>query len=129
MKQAVLEAPGRFSIVERPRPEPAHGEVLVKVAACGVCTSELDVWEGKTGGGGLPRAIGHEVSGIVARVGACVDGLRAGDPVAVLTDAGFSEYVTVAAEHCVPAGDVPLDLALGEPLACAVNAVDRKSVV
>src|SRR4051812_26234060 len=73
-----------------------------------------------------PRFPGHEVSGVVERAGAGVDRLAPGDPVAVwVTERGFADYVTVRAEHCFPAGAVPLDLALAEPLACAVNAVER----
>ena len=124
MKQAILEAPGHFSIVDVPVPEPAPGQVLVKVAACGVCTSELDVWDGSTGGKGLPRAIGHEVSGVIAGLGAEVTGLKEGDPVGVWVNGGFAEYVAVDASWCYPAGEVPLDLALAEPVACAVNAVE-----
>jgi len=123
VKQAILEAPGHFSIVDVPVPEPAPGQVLVKVAACGVCTSELDVWDGSTGGKGLPRAIGHEVSGVIAGLGAEVTGLKEGDPVGVWVNGGFAEYVAVDASWCYPAGEVPLDLALAEPVACAVNAV------
>jgi L-iditol 2-dehydrogenase len=124
VKQAILEAPRRFSFVDIPIPEPGPEQVLVKVAACGVCTSELDVWDGSTGGKGLPRAIGHEVSGVVAGVGPEVTGLKEGDPVGVWTTGGFSEYVAVDATWCYPAGNVPLDLALAEPVACAVNAVE-----
>jgi L-iditol 2-dehydrogenase len=61
-------------------------------------------------------------------VGAGVEGFRPGDPVAAwVTARGFAEYVAVAAEHCFHAGSVPLDLALAEPLACAVNAVELAS--
>ena len=82
--------------------------------------------KGSTGGNGLPRAIGHEVSGTVERIGPRVTGLAPGDRVAAWVGGrGFAEYVAVDAAHCFPAGDVPLDLALGEPLACAVNAVER----
>jgi 2-desacetyl-2-hydroxyethyl bacteriochlorophyllide A dehydrogenase len=41
-----------------------------------------------------------------------------------VTERGFADYVVVRAAHCFHAGDVPLDLALAEPLACAVNAVE-----
>lgn len=128
MRTAVLEAPHRFRIEERVIPEIEDHQVLLRVAACGVCTSELDLWEGRAGTGNLPRAIGHEVSGIVERAGAGVAGhvLRVGDRVAAwVTGAGYGEYVAVNAEYCFAAGDIPLDLALGEPLACAVNAVER----
>ena len=60
----------------------------------------------------------------MARAGERVRGLAPGDPVAGwVTARGFAERVALPAAHCLPAGDVPLELALGEPLACAVNAV------
>jgi threonine dehydrogenase-like Zn-dependent dehydrogenase len=126
MRIAILDAPQRFRIADEPVPEIGPHQVLLRVAACGVCTSELDVWEGKAGTDRLPRAIGHEVSGTVDRVGADVTGIAPGDRVAAwVTGRGFAGYVAVDAAHCFAAGDVPIDLALGEPLACAVNAVER----
>lgn len=122
----MLDAPKRFHIEDRPLPEVNAEQVLVRVAACGVCTSELDVWEGRADGIRFPRCLGHEVSGTVERVGANVTDFAPGDPVAVWAPGqGFAEYVVVDAAWCVNAGNVPLDLALGEPLACAVNAVER----
>jgi threonine dehydrogenase-like Zn-dependent dehydrogenase len=99
--------------------------VLLRVASCGVCASELDMWEGRSEIA-YPRFPGHEVSGTVERVGAGVAALAPGDPVAAwVTERGFADYAVVRADYCFPAGDVPLDLALAEPLACAVNAVER----
>jgi threonine dehydrogenase-like Zn-dependent dehydrogenase len=98
--------------------------VLLRVASCGVCASELDMWIGDAGVD-YPRFPGHEVSGTVERLGAGVTSLAAGDPVAVwATTRGFADYVVVNAEHCFPAGSLALDLALAEPVACAVNAVE-----
>lgn len=125
MRTAILEAPHRFRIEERPVPEIGGHQVLLRVAACGVCTSELDLWEGRADTSNLPRAIGHEVSGVVERTGAGVADLKVGDRVAAVTGAGFADCVAVDADYCFAAGDIPLDLALGEPLACAVNAVER----
>jgi L-iditol 2-dehydrogenase len=123
---AILEAPRTFRIADEPVPEIAPNQLLLRVAACGVCTSELDVWEGKAGADRLPRAIGHEVSGTVERIGAKVTSFAVGDRVAAWkTGRGFAEYVAVDAAYCFAAGNVPLGLALGEPLACAVNAVER----
>ena len=128
MKLAVLTAPSRFEVVDVPVPTVEPDEVLVQVAACGVCTSELDMWQG-VGVEEFPRHPGHEVSGTVAEVGASVEGITVGDPVAVwATGRGFAEYVAVKAEYCRPAGDVPLDLALAEPLACSVNTVELADV-
>ena len=129
MKIAVLQAPRNFEIIDEPIPEIASDEVLFRVAACGVCTSELDQWEGKAGGLTYPRFIGHEVSGVVEKVGSKVETFQLGDRVgAWVTSRGFAEYVAVKAEYCFPAGDMPLDLALAEPLACSVNAVEMANL-
>ncbi|MER7892093.1 zinc-binding dehydrogenase [Micromonospora sp. NPDC094482] len=128
MRIAVLTAPERFEIAEVPPPEIAPDEVLLRVAACGVCTSELPAFTGAQSPD-YPRHLGHEVSGTVAAVGAEVQSLALGDPVgAWVTSHGFAEYVAVKAAHCRPAGDMPLDEALAEPLACAVNAVEEADV-
>ena len=125
MRIAMLPVAQRFDVVEEPVPSIADDEVLVRVAACGVCASELDMWLGKAGHATLPWYPGHEVSGVVEAVGTDVETLRIGDRVAAwVTTRGYAEYVAVNADHCFPAGDVPLDLALGEPMACAANAVD-----
>jgi L-iditol 2-dehydrogenase len=127
MKIAILETPGHFRIKEQPIPRIEPDEVLVRVAACGVCTSDLHLWQ--EGGSNLPRALGHEVSGIVEQVGADANSFEPGDRVAVwATGKGYANYVPVKAEHCLSAGTVALDLALAEPLACAVNAVELADV-
>lgn len=124
MRLAVLSAPQQIEVVEEPVREPAADEVLLRVASCGVCASELDMWDGRADIE-YPRFPGHEVSGTVERAGSRVEGLRPGDPVAAwVTERGFAEYVAVKAEYCFPAGSLPLELALAEPLACALNAVE-----
>jgi L-iditol 2-dehydrogenase len=128
MRIAVLTGPGEFAIENAPIPEPGPDEVLVRVAACGVCASELDTWRG-LGSTDFPLYLGHEVSGTVESVGAAVDSLAIGEPVGVwVTTRGFAEYVAVRAEYCRPAGDARLDTALAEPLACAANAVEKADV-
>jgi L-iditol 2-dehydrogenase len=124
VRLAVLNAPQQIDVVDEPVREPAADEVLLRIASCGVCASELDMWQGKADIE-YPSFPGHEVSGIVERVGARVEGFEPGDRVAAwVTERGFAEYVPVRAEYCFPAGSVPLDLALAEPLACALNAVE-----
>ncbi len=129
MKIAILTGPKEFELRDEPRPTPLPDEVLVQVAACGVCTGEMDMWEGKAGNQMYPRYPGHEVSGTVAEVGKDVNGFAPGDRVAIwVLSRGFAEFVTVKARYCFPARDLPLDLALAEPLACAVNAVELANV-
>jgi threonine dehydrogenase-like Zn-dependent dehydrogenase len=125
MRLAVLPEPKRFELVDEPEPTIAPDEVLLRVAACGVCTSELDMYRGLAGHATYPWYPGHEVSGVVERIGAEVETLAVGDRVAAwVTTRGYGELVAVRADYCFPAGDVPLEVALGEPLACAVNAVE-----
>jgi L-iditol 2-dehydrogenase len=129
VRQAVLTEPRRFTIAEAPLPAVGPGEVLLRVAACGVCASELDIYQGLAGHAVYPWAPGHEVSGVVERVADGVATPRPGDPVAVwVTAGGYGEYVAVPAGYCFSAGDLPLELALGEPLACAVNAVELAGI-
>jgi threonine dehydrogenase-like Zn-dependent dehydrogenase len=128
MRIAVLRARESFEIQEAPVPAFRPDEALVRVVVSGVCASELEAWaDGPPAG--ESRYPGHEVSGVVAQVGAEVTNLAVGDRVGVwVTERGFAEYVAVRAEYCFPAGDGPLDEALAEPIACAVNAVEAADV-
>jgi threonine dehydrogenase-like Zn-dependent dehydrogenase len=125
---AALRGQKTFEIEEIDLPTVEPDEVLVRVVASGVCASELETWlEGPPDG--EVRYPGHEVSGVVVEAGSDVGGLAVGDRVGVwVTERGFAEYVAVRAAYCFGAGDVPLDLALAEPIACAVNAVEAADV-
>ncbi|RCK69369.1 hypothetical protein DT076_10770 [Desertihabitans brevis] len=128
MRLAELQAAGRFEVLDVPVPEPRPDEVLVEVAACGVCASELSHWTGRSGS--YPDRIGHEVAGRVAAVGSQVRGWTPGEAVAVwTTGSGYAEYVRVHASYCrrLPP-EVPPTLGLVEPLACAANAVELADV-
>jgi len=81
MKAAVLSAIGApLAIEEIPVPTPRVGEVLVRVAACGVCHSDLHVAKGEITFP-TPCVLGHEISGVVEETGPGVEGLKRGDPV------------------------------------------------
>jgi L-iditol 2-dehydrogenase len=128
MKIAALTARSTFEIHDVPMPVLAPDEVLVKVAVCGVCASELEPWAGE-GPADFPMYLGHEVSGTVVDAGPQAGALAVGDPVGVwVTSRGFAEYVAVKGQFCRGVPSVPLDLALAEPLACAANAVDLAEV-
>lgn len=85
MKAAVLRKIGARLVLENlPVPEPKRGEVLIKVAACGVCHSDLHAVDGDwTPPPALPLIPGHEVAGHVAALGSGVDDLKVGDAVGV----------------------------------------------
>ena len=72
---------------EAERPEPGPGQLLIKVAGCGVCRSNLHMIEGDWVDGGVPAISpiipGHEVTGVVAGIGDGVTEFSVGDPVGV----------------------------------------------
>ncbi len=85
MKAAVLHAlKTPLRIEQVPVPEPGHGDLLIKVTACGVCHSDLHAVDGDwTPQPVIPLIPGHEVAGKVAKVGPGVTGFKAGDEVGV----------------------------------------------
>ena len=85
MKAAVLHELRTPLKIERvPVPEPGHGDLLIKVTACGVCHSDLHAVDGDwTPPPVLPLIPGHEVAGKVAKVGPGVTGFKVGDEVGV----------------------------------------------
>lgn len=127
MQAAILERPGHFALTDQPVPEPGPGEILVKTEVCGICTSEVDMFQGHNEKLEYPRFIGHEVSGVVAEVGKGVTDLEPGDHVALYIEGkGYAEYVTAPANWAVKMRpETPFDLALGEPIACSVNGVRK----
>ena len=113
MKAARLHAfrtPLRLDDV--PRPDPAPGEVVVRVAGAGLCHSDLHICDGELPLRlPLPLTLGHENAGHVAAIGAGVTALREGDAVLVYGGwggasehaGGYAEYLRVPAErHLVP---------------------------
>ncbi len=153
--RSLAERPEPLALEELPDPVPAPGELLVRVAACGVCHTELDEIEGRTPPPRLPVVPGHQVVGRVeaagagaygpapgARVGiawihsACGDcpACRAGCenlcPAFVATgrdvDGGYAELVTVPAAFAHPLPDAIPDEAAA-PLLCA-GAIGYRSL-
>ncbi len=78
----VLDAPGRpLRAAELPDPEPGRGEVLVEVAACAVCRTDLHVVDGELLEPKLPLVPGHQIVGVVRRGGERFEpGARVGVP-------------------------------------------------
>jgi succinate semialdehyde reductase (NADPH) len=82
MRAAVVrERSGPFVVEELRDPEPQAGEVLVEVAACGVCHTDLHIHDGSVPFP-LPCVLGHEISGTVLRLGEGVSDLAVGQRVA-----------------------------------------------
>jgi len=133
MRAARLVEPRRFEIVEVPRPRPGPDEVLLRVSACGVCTSDTYAWNGDTATPPLePGAPGHEVCGEVAALGTRVDGMEIGATATAIASPGhgYAEYAVVpAAQTATLPTAFQGSVVLGEPLACAMNALRRSGVL
>jgi D-arabinose 1-dehydrogenase-like Zn-dependent alcohol dehydrogenase len=148
MKAVQISKPGgNFELVERPIPQPARGQVRIKVEACGICHSDALVKEGYWPGIQYPRVPGHEIAGRIDALGADVtlwkpgqrvglgwhgghcfecEPCRSGDFIncrnekitALSFDGGYQEYMVAPAEAVAAMPD-DLPAAEAAPLLCA----------
>jgi Zn-dependent alcohol dehydrogenase len=79
-KAAVLWEPGPFSVEDLDIRQPRGREVLVRVAASGLCGSDLGLMQGRTAAA-YPIIVGHEGAGVVEHVGSDVQSVEVGDRV------------------------------------------------
>ncbi|MCI4323391.1 MAG: alcohol dehydrogenase catalytic domain-containing protein [Thermoplasmata archaeon] len=132
MKVGVLRAPGAVVLEDVPRPVAGPGEIVVELAACGVCGTDLEKLRGNYAG---KTTLGHEPAGVVREIGEGVTSLRTGERVFVhhhvpcytcavcqrgdltfcpsygstnLDPGGFAEAFRVSAEHVRKGAVLPL---------------------
>lgn len=155
MRALQLTAPNEWHIGDVPEPTPAADEVVIDVAGCGICGTDLHTLSGGNALVRFPAIPGHEFGGTVTAVGAMVTWLQVGDRVVVDPSrsdehcefclsgrpnlcpekgghgsrypGGFAEKAAVRATSCVK---IPDDMSwevalLAEPLACVLHGVDR----
>jgi threonine dehydrogenase-like Zn-dependent dehydrogenase len=126
-----MVSPGQVELREVAVRGPGAGEVRVRLEGCGVCGSNLPLWEGRDWFEypQPPGAPGHEGWGIVDAVGSEVTGVSEGDRVALLSAHAFATHDVAAAQSVV---HIPPALAgrpfPGEPLGCALNAFRRSRI-
>lgn len=153
MKAAIIAGIGEIEIGEIDDPTPGPREVVVAVAGCGICGTDLHILEGEFAPT-LPVVPGHEFAGEVVAVGSAVTEVAVGDQVAVdptlncgecyycrrgrgnlcerwaaigvTAPGGAAEYAKAPVANCVKLPDSvrPADAALIEPLSCAVRGFD-----
>jgi 2-desacetyl-2-hydroxyethyl bacteriochlorophyllide A dehydrogenase len=127
----VIAAPGKIELRELEFRAPVAGEVRVRIEGCGICASNVPVWEGKPWFEYPlePGAPGHEAWGYVDAVGEGVTEFASGDRVALLSSHGFAAYDFAPASQVVelPAAlnDQPVP---AEALGCAVNIFRRSAI-
>jgi threonine dehydrogenase-like Zn-dependent dehydrogenase len=131
MRAAVITGPGTAEIADVPTPDPGPGEVLVAIEGCGVCGSDLPVWEGRPWFDypRAPGAPGHEGWGRVVARGAGVRSPATGARVAAICFASDAEF-DIAAADAVVALPAELDQQPfpGEALGCAMNVARRSDL-
>jgi L-iditol 2-dehydrogenase len=81
MKALLLSEYNRLEIADYPVPEPGPDEVLVRVAACGICGSDVHGYDGSSGRRIPPIVMGHEAAGTIAAFGSAVTAFRVNDRV------------------------------------------------
>ena len=148
MKAMVLNRPGAPLVwTELPDRQPGPGEIRVKVLACGVCRTDLHVFDGELPAPKSPIIPGHEIVGRIDAIGTGVSGLNMGERVGIpwlghtcgvcpycqmerenlcdaplftgyTRDGGFATAVIADARFAFPLGEVGEDVALA-PLLCA----------
>ncbi|WP_040338853.1 alcohol dehydrogenase catalytic domain-containing protein [Candidatus Blastococcus massiliensis] len=150
MRAVRFHGQGRPLVVDEiDDPRPGPGDVLIDVAAAGVCGTELHFLDGVLAPATTPLTLGHEVAGVVAETGAEVEGVAVGDRVAVhylhachrcrsclagddhlcdeplgflafVNDGGFADRIVVPASAVVPVPE-GLDLATAAVLCCSAT--------
>jgi 2-desacetyl-2-hydroxyethyl bacteriochlorophyllide A dehydrogenase len=153
VKAAVIVTPGEIALESVPDPAPGPREVVVQVAGCGICGTDLHIMDGEFAPA-YPIVPGHEFAGTVVATGAEVTEVRVGDAVAVdpslhcgecyqcrrgrgnlcerwaaigvTVPGGAAEFAVAPVKNCfpLPEGVAPADAALIEPLSCAVRGFD-----
>lgn len=148
MYAMVLHASGQpLEFVTVPDPQPAPGQLLVKVDACGVCRTDLHILDGDLKRPKLPLIPGHEIVGRIVTVGSGVTGFSAGQRVGIPwlgrtcgrcrycgagrenlcdgaqftgydIDGGYAEYCVADSRYCFPI-DESTSAACLAPLLCA----------
>jgi propanol-preferring alcohol dehydrogenase len=148
MRAMVLQAPGgRLRPMDLPVPQPGPGQVLIRVAFCGVCRTDLHILDGELAHPKPLLVPGHEVAGRVVQTGAQVKGFKAGDRIGVpwlgftcgecrycrtgqenlcdralftgyTLDGGYAEYMVADQRYCFRLPE-GFDDATAAPLLCA----------
>ncbi len=156
MKALVFESLGQAALRDLPDPEPGPGEVLVKVAATGICHTDHDILAGRYLAA-YPVVPGHEFAGTIIGTGAGVEASLLQARVAIdpllpcgtcpacregrynlcaslaaygaTSNGAFAPLVVVRAANAHPIGDLPFDVAaLAEPFSCVLHGVGQARV-
>src|SRR5512137_1006432 len=139
MRAAFVVAPRKYEIREIPTPQITDGEMLVKIEACGVCSSDMTAYKDSysdemRAANPFPRRAGHEPAGTVVEVGKNVKGFKVGDRITgFFASNAYTQYVACDPTDKIERGHgyiiekipegIPFEHTLGEPLMSIVSIV------
>jgi threonine dehydrogenase-like Zn-dependent dehydrogenase len=130
-RTACLTGPRHVEVQESEAPDAGPGQVRVRLEGCGVCGSNLPVWEGRSWFHYPlePGSPGHEGWGVIDRVGTGVEGWSVGERVATLSTHSFAEHDCAASDALVRLPSRLDGWAFpGEALACVMNIFRRSDI-
>lgn len=131
MRAAVMTGPESVELREVPLPVPKPDEVLIHIEGCGLCGSNLPVWQGRPWFEypAAPGSPGHEGWGTVVGLGAEVQGIEIGERVAALSYHALAEYDVAHQDALVRLPERLRNMDFpGEPLGCAMNILRRSEI-
>ena len=128
IREARLVGPRRMEIAERDLVA-APGQTIVEITACGYCMTDVHKYLGDDPDVSLPVVLGHEASGIILETNPPDDKrIRPGMRVTGGFEYCFATHAAAPTDRLIPVpDDVPMEHALGEPIACVVNVVQAAS--
>lgn len=131
MKSAVITAPKKIDLQENQISLPEDDEVLIRFEGCGVCASDMPVWEGREWFNYPmpPGNPGHEGWGVIEKVGRNVKKIKPGNRVSTLCQKAYAEFGVAKENEVIELpdffGNKPFP---GEPLACVINIFRRCNI-
>lgn len=158
MKAAIFLGKGLLEVRELLIPEPDEDEVRIKVLACGICGTDVHIYEGNDGASSCspPAILGHEYAGVIDKIGGNVTGYEIGDLVCVDPNfpcgecsfcrngvshfcenmigygnkrpGGFAQYSCVNKKQIYKASVSPNVAAMTEPISCCLHGIDLSNI-
>ncbi len=158
MMQVMLNAPKTIVMIKKPIPKPKDKEVLIKIAATGICSTDIHSYLGETIHGNIfPFHIGHEIAGFIVDKGEAVNNLNIGQnviidplvtcgkcfaclkgdtnrcenvhPLGIYGPGGFSNYTIIDSRNVYPfKNDNYLEMTFAEPLATTLNGISKINI-
>ncbi|MCC3372006.1 zinc-binding alcohol dehydrogenase family protein [Cohnella sp. REN36] len=157
MRGMICREVEQFELIELEEPAFVPGEAIVRIKRIGICGTDMHAYKGNQPFFSYPRILGHELSGVIERIGDNEEGFRQGDRVSVLPylhcgacvacrngktncctqmrvlgvhiDGGMRELISVPVTHLINANGLSLDeAAVIEPLSIGAHAVRRSEL-